>query len=280
MAFYLRRPIFEENDAERMQRIMQGMQAQMARIVQAHMPPATISAARYQDERQQGQPAAQTTPAAAQQAQAPTQGAPSMELVPALTLVAAELLSPIDTDKTAFVSAKIASGPMAGGTLYGAAEMVRDQGVRVRFNRMLAPNGRSYTINAIAMDPASAHDTLAANIDRKLLERYVLPFIGAVAGGYLDAVAQVQQQVTIADGGAVVVQQPEVKAKQAAARGLAAGVNQAVAEASKSRGAPSASLPAGTPIGILFLDAVLSSATTQGAAAVANWTPSARASTH
>jgi len=53
--------------------------------------------------------------------------------------MAGELKSPIDTDKTAFASANITGGPLAGAVLYGSAQMVRDVGVRVVFNRMLLP---------------------------------------------------------------------------------------------------------------------------------------------
>jgi len=55
---------------------------------------------------------------------------------------------------------------LSGAVLYGSAQMVRDVGVRVVFNRMMF-NGKAYKINAIAMDPSMSTDTVVANVDRK-----------------------------------------------------------------------------------------------------------------
>ncbi len=148
--------------------------------------------------------------------------------------------------------------------------MVADQGVRVRFNRMLF-NGRSYSVNAIALDPSVSHDTLSANIDRKLLERYVLPLIGATASAYLQAVGQAGQTAVLSSGGTPVIIQPEFSAKQAAAQGAASGINQVMNEYSRNRANPSASLPAGSPIGVLFLDPVQQP--NSNPSPVANWEP-------
>lgn len=260
-------------DAERFQLMLQGLERQLTRIAEVHAAPPTVSAARYESRDEARQPAvAQQTVAAEPASMQTGQAAVAAPLVEGLHLAAAELLSPIDTDKTSFVSARMASGPLAGATLYGVVQMVSDQGVRVRFNRMLA-QGRSYSINAIALDPAVSHDTLSADIDRKVLERYVLPLIGDTAKAFLQAIGQAGQQVVVGPGNTPVVVQPEASTRQAAAQGAAAGIDRAMEEFGRSRSNPRASLPAGAPIGVLFLDPV--EQPLQGPAAVGNWAPAA-----
>ena len=258
-------------DAERFQLMLQGLERQLTRIAEVHAAPPTVSAARYES-RDEPARAPVGQPAAAP-AQTVAQASPALAvepLVEGLHLAAAELLSPIDTDKTSFVSARMASGPLAGATLYGVVQMVSDQGVRVRFNRMLA-QGRSYSVNAIALDPAVSHDTLSADIDRKVLERYVLPLIGDTAKAFLQAIGQAGQQVVVGPGNTPVVVQPEASTRQAAAQGAAAGIDRAMEEFGRSRANPRASLPAGAPIGVLFLDPV--EQPQQGPAALGNWAP-------
>ncbi|MDM7322258.1 MAG: DotG/IcmE/VirB10 family protein [Gammaproteobacteria bacterium] len=242
-------------DEERMQRVMQGFQAQLGRLAQMNMAPSTSSAERYPvAERQANLPSETTTP----KAPPVNEG---VVLVEGLHLAAAELLSPVETEKTSFASAKIVSGPLAGGTLYGTAQMVADQGVHIRFNRLLL-NGASYTgsytVNAVALDPAVSHDTLSADVDRKIFERYVLPVFGAAASAYLRAKAQPAQTLVLGTSATGVSQviQPEYQTKQAAAQGLASGVEQLLSEYSSARAKPSATIPAGAPIGVLFLDPV------------------------
>lgn len=266
-------------DPERVQRMMQGFQTQLGRIAQVNSAPPTTSAPRYQVARdtQAGAQTGAVAGASAQNAQAMPAGETVLQpaLVNGLHLAAGELISPIETDKTSFASAKIASGPLSGATIYGVTQMVADQGVRVKFNRMLF-GGRSYSINAIALDPSVSHDTLSADIDRKLLERYVLPLVGATASAYLQAIGQAGQQVVLGPGSTPVVVQPELSAKQAAAQGVASGINQALSEYGRSRTAPSASMPVGSPIGVLFLDPVQQPV--NGSAPVANWQPTQTAS--
>lgn len=278
-------------DQERMQRVMQGFQVQLGRIAQINAAPSTTRAERYaSDSVAEAKPMAtasanpgSNTTVAAQTSQAQHTAAPVDVVVGALHLAAAELASPIDTDKTSFASAKIASGPLQGATVYGVTQMVADQGVRIKFNRMLW-SGKSFAINAIALDPSVSHDTISAQVDRKIFERYVLPLVGATASAYFQAIGQAGQQIIVGPGDVPVVVQPELKAKEAAAQGLAAGVAQAMNEYSRNQSVPSAKLPEGTPIGILFLDSVTYGAATNNTQSttmatapgpVANWQPQA-----
>lgn len=244
-------------DAERLQRMMQGFQLQMARIAESNTVPTTISAPRYSGQGATGGQGSQPSAGASSQQPVMTAGAPAQTtLVAALSISAAETITAINTERTSFVSARIVAGPAAGGTLYGSSEMVSDQGVRITFNRMLL-DGQSYTINAIALDPADSHDLLNANVDRKRFERYVLPILGSMGGAYFQARAQQATRVVTGPSGDVVaVEQNEPTARQSVAQALAAGMATAVQQIANQPTQPSATLPAGVSLGILFLDPV------------------------
>jgi len=111
-------------------------------------------------------------------------------------------------------------------------------------------------VNAIAMDPSMSTDTVVANVDRKILERYILPFLGTTTAAYMDAVGQSAQEVVMGGGNTTVVTQPTLSAKQEAAKGIGAGISQFISDFRQNAGRPSASLPAGWPVGVLFLDPV------------------------
>jgi len=246
-------------DAERLQRMMQGFQLQMARIADSNVVPPTSSAPRYSGQGgASGQGSAQSAPQAQSEmtASAPAASPTPATLVAALSISAAETITAINTERTSFVSARVVAGPAAGATLYGASEMVADQGVRITFNRMLL-DGQSYTINAIALDPADSHDLLNANVDRKRFERYVLPILGSMGSAYFTARAQQATRVVTGPSGDVVaVEQNEPTARQSVAQALAAGMATAVEQIANQPTQPSATLPAGVSLGILFLDPV------------------------
>jgi len=262
-------------EQERMERVMQGFQAQLLRISEANTVPPTSSAPRYGS----GGPGAQGNVAAngagagagaAGGATAGTAGAPVQQaaLVGALSISAAELLTTINTERTTFVSARIVAGPAAGATLYGTSEMVSDQGVRVTFSRMLL-DGRSHNISAIALDPADSHDLLNANVDRKEFERYVLPVLGAMGSAYFTARGQQAQRVVTGPGSDVIaVDQDRPTSREAVAQALAAGMAATVEQIAAQPAQPSATLPAGSSIGILFMEPVLAAAPASAAPAM------------
>lgn len=173
--------------------------------------------------------------------------------MPALRIAGARLVSPIDTGRSEFVSAVIDSGPLAGAYLIGAAKVVAtENGVTVSFTRM-SWREQDYKINAVALDPATSADPVDAQVDRKLMQRFVLPVIFETAQAYAAALARPGQTVVVSAGGASVAT-PAAAAKEATAAGIAGGLRKA-GEASGQAKA-SAFMPTGSALPILFLDSV------------------------
>lgn len=181
--------------------------------------------------------------------------APAPEvLVRGLKFASARLVSPLDTTKTEFVSAEITSGPLSGAYLIGKGKLVNESGVTMDFTRMTF-DGEDYVVDVKALDNATSSDSVAADIDRKILSRTILPVLFTTAQAYLSAVAQ--PGATIVAGGLAATQivTPAAQGRQAAATGLAAGVGRAGAGFSEQKA--SAYMPVSSPVNLLFNSPVL-----------------------
>lgn len=234
----------------------QGLQVQMGSILRQLEAPPVSSAAAYQSKLKEPQSQAQASArvAAPSTTDSATANAAAGEtLLKGLGIYGAVLTSPLDTEKTGYVSARVVSGPATGALLFGQGQVVGSEGVRITFNRM-AFNDLSYTINAVALDTQTSSDAMNAEIDRKVFSRYVIPIFGAVGKAYMEAVARPDQQLVV-DGGTVNVVTPGASAKEAAAAGLGAGIDK-VAQAATYTGPNTAYMPANSAIGVLVLDPV------------------------
>lgn len=224
----------------------QGLERQLGAMLASLESPPTETADPYKVD------AAAKAPTSGEQA-APAAQATAKIWIEGLHIAAGSLEASIDTEKTDFVMAKIATGRAAGALLIGQA-VVQGSGVRVVFNRMSLA-GKSYAINAVALDAATSSNAMDAEIDRQLLVRYVLPIFSATAQAYFQAVARPGQTSVPGGLGQSVVVTPEATTRQAAASGIAAGIGQAT-QAMQPSGGPTAFMPSGTSIGILFIDPV------------------------
>ena len=179
-------------------------------------------------------------------------GAPAV-LVRGLKFASSRLVSPLDTSKTDFVSAEVTSGPLQGAYLIGKGKLVNDVGVTMDFTRM-SFDGEDYVVDVKALDNSTSSDSVAADIDKKILSRTVLPVLFTTVQAYLNAVAQPGATI-VAGGFATQVATPPASARQAAATGLAAGVAKAGEGFANAK--PSAYLPVNTPVNLLFNAPVL-----------------------
>lgn len=239
-------------DAQRDARINQGIQLQLAAIVARWEAPPTQSAPAYAGAGS-GAATASTAPAVPASASATS----ADELVKGLTIAGARLVSPLDTAKTEFISAEITSGPLAGAYLVGKGRMVGEEGVQVSYTRMKF-NDVTYAVNVTGLDNQTSSDALAAQIDRKLLARYVMPVAFSTAQAYLLAVARPAQSVVATSGLSTTIVTPGATAREAAAAGLAAGIGKAGESIGQAK--PSAYMPIDTSIALLFNDPVLKKA--------------------
>jgi intracellular multiplication protein IcmE len=180
-------------------------------------------------------------------AQAPDQGP---VVVDALEIFAGSTASPMDTYKTGWASARINSGRLQGAYLIGNATMI-DEGLQVVYTAMRW-NGKTYKVDAIALDESEATNAVSADLDHRYMQRYVMPVLMAAVGGYTTARAQTGSQVVATTTG-VSISQPAPTKEQAINAGEAAATGIAQRAVDKEAQMPiRASLPANSPIGIMF----------------------------
>lgn len=234
-------------DTNRQGEIDKGLETQLASMASYFTSPESGRADPYQVESKE---AATGSARGTQSASVTTATAAAPVLVDADQIAAAGLISPIDTARTAFVSARIYSGTLAGATVYGTAAVVNDEGVRVTFNRM-SFKGKSYPVEAIALDTQASNDALNASVDKHEFRRYVLPILGAGAAAYAGAIANPGQEV-VTTSGETVVATPAATAKQAVYAGIGAGITKGVEQA-QSNVRTTAYMAPQSQIGILFL---------------------------
>ncbi|MDL5034300.1 DotG/IcmE/VirB10 family protein [Pelomonas sp. APW6] len=171
-------------------------------------------------------------------------------LVDALEIFAGVTASPMDTYKTSWASARITSGRLAGAYLIGNSTMI-DEGLQVAYTAMRW-NGKTYKIDAVALDESEATNAVTADLDRRYLQRYVMPVLMAAVGGYATARAQTGSEVVMTAGGVSVSQPPATK-QQAINAGIASAMGIAQRAVDKEAQMPiRATLPANSSIGIMF----------------------------
>lgn len=239
-------------DPQREAAIRKGIEVQLNGIIAKMEPPGTQSAPAYQPPQQPGnsQQAAAAAPAASAAA-----GKESGEvLARGLSIAGARLASPCDTSKTPFISSVINTGPLTGAYLVGQCKMVGDEGVQVTFNRMTF-GGESYVVNVTGLDNATSSDAMAADIDRKLLSRYVMPIAFTTLQGYMGAIARPSQTVVATANVPAQIVTPSATAREAVATGIAAGLGKAGEGLGQAK--PSAFMPIDTGIALLFNEPVL-----------------------
>lgn len=168
-----------------------------------------------------------------------------------LTIHAARTTSPIDTEKSPYVSAEVIGGKFAGAFLKGTAVLNQGEGLQVTFTDIRF-NGKVAKINAVALDEQTSADALNGSIDRHILSRYVLPITFATVSGAASAIAQRSSQV-VTNGLSTSVVLPEATDKQAAAAGLSSAtqIGQQLVQ-SLAQQKNTVKLPANTLIGVLF----------------------------
>jgi intracellular multiplication protein IcmE len=231
----------------------QGLKAQMDALVNARAPEQKVARVQFDAPK----PAAGGTSANGSGSPAGGSGQDAAVVVDSLEIFAGSTASPVDTYKTAYASARITSGALAGAFLTGRSTLV-NEGLQTNYT-LMRWNGRTFKVDAIALDEKTATDAVEANLDRRYLQRYVMPVLFAAAGGYAAAKAQTGSTVVVGIGGSTVATDPPSE-KQATNAGIAAGMGIAQSAIEREAQRPiQATLPAGQPIGIMFRAPVLES---------------------
>ncbi len=174
-------------------------------------------------------------------------------LIPGLEIVAGVLSSDlkIPDGSTGFASARIVSGPAKGGYLVGQARVL-GEGLSITFTQMRLGN-RVYAVDAIALDETTASNAVSANVDHRILQRYVFPVVLAAAQGFYNALAQTGSTVVDVGWGEAGVATPAPTTEQARSAGAAAALSTAQSATQKAAAAPIVvSRETNYPIGLLF----------------------------
>lgn len=172
-------------------------------------------------------------------------------------IAAAVLANKLDVPagKPVYASAKIQAGPMAGAFLTGAATVV-NEGLELRFDKM-SFQGKFYQVNVTALDEQTAANALSGNVDRRVLQRWVMPVAMATVGKFFEAKSQTGTTIVNVGGGiqgpTQGIQAPPPSEEQARAAGVSAGIAIAQREVERSAQAPIVvSKESNTAMGLLF----------------------------
>jgi intracellular multiplication protein IcmE len=154
------------------------------------------------------------------------------------------------------VMATIVSGSLKGAKLLGTFSRQNEKLV-IQFNTMtIDSKPASIGINAYAIDPETAQNALASNVDNHYLLRYGSVFASAFLQGFGNAWSNVQTPASDAGGLINVYNAPPVQAttKTAIYQGLGQiGTNLSQQMAQVFNTPPTVTLNAGSGIGVLFM---------------------------
>lgn len=242
-------PQASQAELDREARRREGANRQLEALVQTQRPPANM------------QRIAGSAPAAAAAAGAGDPGAqsalsaqnapPQALLTDALEIYGAETTSPVNTDGTNYVSARITSGKLAGAFLIGSSKLAGEN-VETTFSQMRFA-GKTYPVQAIALDQNTATNALEGKVDRKLLQRYAMPVSLAVVQAFAQAKSQTAQTSNAVQGVGVVQNIPAPTTEQARNAGIARGLEILSNRVAAAANEPIAvSLAPFSAIGIMF----------------------------
>ncbi len=187
-------------------------------------------------------------------------------IIPAATIEYGQLLIEANTDAPGPVLALIASGKLSGARLLGSFQKT-DEYLTLNFNQLVTKDGRAIPVQAIVLDPDTTLPGMVTEINHRYFERYILPAASEFVSGVGQALAQTQQSSTqTASSTTTTSDDPDFS--EAIAQGIGDsfdGLSQAITESGR-KVEPMLRIAAGTPIGILFTDAVLDQTNAERAA--------------
>lgn len=174
------------------------------------------------------------------------------EIVGGLEIVAGTLAGDLNVPagRDVFASALVRSGPLNGAFMVGTARVV-DESLEINFTQMRVGN-KTYVIDAIVLDQATTANAIAGSVDRRILQRYVLPIALATAQGFFTAKAAVGS-VAVSIGNDSAVATPASTSEQARSAGIAEGFKIGGQEIQRGAQSPIiVSAPRGTSVGLMF----------------------------
>lgn len=177
-------------------------------------------------------------------------------IVPAGSIIYAQLLNDLNSDFPGPALAQVLSGPLAGGRALGSFRVQAEEYLTLTFNRIVK-DGVVYNVNGVAIDQETTFSALQSDVDRHYWTRVIIPAAAKFLEGYAAAVAETGTETTTTAGGGVATAEPEPSAKEE----LYAGINAATADVTDilKEGADrpvTVKVFRGTTMGILFMDSI------------------------
>lgn len=252
------------------QHIQKGLERQLATIVNSMAPAKGVAVAIAKVEKTTTAAAAADGDPATSAAAAAAKGT---QIVAGLEIFPGQLASPVDTDKTKYISAYIVGGKLDGAFLTGEAVLsAQGEDVSAHMTSMNW-NGKSYKVDAVLLNEQTASDALNADIDHRPFSRFVMPvLVAGLAGASTYFTARGTTSTSYVPGtvvvggttvnGNAVVQQPSPSASQALDQGIGKGIEKSMQladrETQRYANRPNrGTLDSRTPIGVLFRQPVM-----------------------
>lgn len=181
-------------------------------------------------------------------------------LVPAGTILYAQMITEANTDVPGPVLAQIVSGPLNGSRVLGEFS-VQDDYLTLNFNTVVV-DGVGHSIKAVALDPDTTLPGLATDVNHRYFKRVVLPMAASFVEGMASAISESgTTSITIngSTGGSATSSSNEDKSNQ---QEVSSGIEEAgkklgeFLDEEEERTKVLIRVERGTPMGILFLDPV------------------------
>lgn len=184
--------------------------------------------------------------------------APQAEVIviPAGEIEYGQIITEANSDVPGPVLAEIASGPLSGSRMLGQFQ-VENELIRLTFNTIVI-DGQSYSIDAIALDPATTLPGMATDVDHRYLRRIILPAAAAFIEGASSAIAESGRTTITVEGDTVAEETDETSDEQEIATGIEEVGEEIrdIIEEMNEDVEPLVIIASGTPMGILFLEPV------------------------
>ncbi len=178
-------------------------------------------------------------------------------LLPAGKIAYAQLLIEANTDVPGPVLAQVMSGPLKGSRILGSF-VESNELLTLNFDTIVFEE-ESFSIDAIALDPATTLPGLATEVDHRYFKRVILPAAAAFVGGIADAIAETDTNTVTVQGDTVISESQALDAKQEVAAGIAEAGQEVrtIIDEIANDTEVLVRIAAGTPLGILFLEPVI-----------------------
>lgn len=180
-------------------------------------------------------------------------------LLPAGSVVYAQILTEANTDAPGPVLAQITSGPLSGSRLLGEFKAT-DEYLVLTFKTVVV-DGVSQSVDAVGLDPDTTLTGLATEVDHRYWRKIVLPAAAAFVEGLASAISE-SGTTSITIQGDTTSTTTDTGGKDSGQK-VASGIEEAGKELKKILDKEAGDtktlirVEAGTPLGVLFLEPVV-----------------------